>query len=396
MNSATLSRRAMLGSGLAATLAPAAMAATGTPLEKAVQNAVTALMRSGKTPGVSAAVIHGDTLLTAVAGKADPERGLRMAPETRLMSGSTGKTFAAATAMKLVEEGKLSLDAPIAPLFVDTAWYPRLPNADALTLRMLLMHTGGFPQFLDVPGFMARYLWDSMRGRSTAYSPEEMLALILDRDPLNPPGKAHHYSDLHYHLAGLVMERATGRSYYHLLQEKILNPLALTDVIPSASRKLPGLAAGYARGDILAAIAGQTGRTLDATGALRIDPVLEWTGGGLALTPRALARFTRALALGRIVQPATLTLMKSSSLPLPTGPGVTSRYGLGLFITDRPEFGRYIGHSGFFPGYTSNVAHFQDHGLTVAVQFNTDSGPDVNDALRAIAQAAIAALPPAA
>jgi D-alanyl-D-alanine carboxypeptidase len=84
--------------------------------------------------------------------------------------------------------------------------------------------------------------------------------------------------------------------------------------------------------------------------------------------------------------------MQSSSLPLPTGPGVTSRYGLGTFITDRPEFGRYIGHSGFFPGYTSNVAHFLDHGLTVAVQFNTDSGPDVNDALRAIAKAAIVAL----
>jgi D-alanyl-D-alanine carboxypeptidase len=392
MNGLVVSRRGLVGAGLAASLAPAALAGSTPALEKAVQDAVTELLRSGKTPGISAAVIHGDTLLTGVAGKADPERGLRMSPETRLMSGSTGKTFAAATAMKLVEEGRLSLDTPIAPLFADTAWYSRLPNADALTLRMLLMHTGGFPQFLDVPGFMARYLWDSMRGRSTAYSPEEMLALILDREPLNAPGMAHHYSDLHYHLAGLVMERATGRRYYDLLQEKILTPLGLTDVIPSDRRTLPGLAAGYARGDILAAIAGQTGRTLDNSGALRIDPVLEWTGGGLALTPRALARFYRALALGRIVKPETLALMQSSSMPLPTGPGVTSRYGLGMFVTDRPEFGRYIGHSGFFPGYTSNVAHFLDHGLTVAVQFNTDTGPDVNDALRSIAKAAITAL----
>ena len=392
MSGPALSRRTVLGTGLAATVAPAALAGGAPALERAVQESVTALMRSGKTPGVSAAVIHGDTLLTGVAGKADPERGLRMAPDTRLMSGSTGKTFAAATALSLVEEGKLSLDAPIAPLFADTAWYARLPNADALTLRMLLMHSGGFPQFLDVPGFMARYLWDSMRGRSTAYSPEEMLGFILDKPPLNAPGKAHNYSDLHYHLAGLVMERATGRDYYDLLQERILAPLGLADVIPSDRRRLPGLAAGYARGDILAAFAGQTGRTLDDSGALRIDPVLEWTGGGLALTPRALARFYRALALGRILKPETVALMKSSSLPLPTGPGVTSRYGLGIFITERPEFGRYIGHSGFFPGYTSNVAHFLDHGLTVAVQFNTDSGPDVNESLRSIAQAAIAAL----
>jgi D-alanyl-D-alanine carboxypeptidase len=136
MSGLPLSRRGLIGSGLAASLAPAALAGSTPALEKAVQDAVTALMRTGKTPGVSAAVIHGDTLLTGVAGKADPERGLRMAPETRLMSGSTGKTFAAATALKLVEEGRLSLDAPIAPLFADTAWYARLPNADALTLRM--------------------------------------------------------------------------------------------------------------------------------------------------------------------------------------------------------------------------------------------------------------------
>jgi D-alanyl-D-alanine carboxypeptidase len=383
-----VSRRALLATGLAASLATPLLARE-VSLEASVADAVTTLMKSGKTPGVSAAVIHNGRLVTAVAGHADPERKLRMAPDTRLMGGSTGKTFAAVTALKLVEEGKLSLDAPLAPLFKDTAWYARLPNADALTLRMLLMHTGGFPQFLDVPSFMARYLWDSMRGRSTAYPPEDMLALILDREPLNAPGKAHHYSDLHYHLAGLAMERATGRRYYDLLQERILGPLALTDAVPADRKAIPGLAAGYARGDIIAAVAGQTGRTLDDSGALRNDPSLEWTGGGLALTPRALARFYDALATGRILKPETLALMQSSSLPLPTGPGVKARYGLGAFITERDGFGRYISHSGFFPGYTSNVAHFLDHGLTVAVQFNTDHGPDVNDALRAIAKAVI-------
>jgi D-alanyl-D-alanine carboxypeptidase len=389
MNGLTVSRRALLAAGLAASLPAPLLALDAAAVDKAVGDAVTALMKGAKTPGVSAAVIHEGRLVTAVAGMADPERRLRMTPATRLMGGSTGKTFAAVTALKLVEEGRLALDAPIAPLFADTAWYKRLPNAEALTLRMLLMHTGGFPQFLDVPDFMARYLWDSMRGRSTAYSPEQMLALILDREPLNAPGKAHHYSDLHYHLAGLVMERATGRDYYDLLQEKVLDPLGLADVIPANRKALSGLAAGYARGDILAAFAGQTGRTLGEDGALRNDPSLEWTGGGLALTPRALARFYEALGAGRLLKPETLALMQTSSLPLPTGPGVKARYGLGVFVTEREGFGRYISHSGFFPGYTSNVAHFLDHGLTVAVQFNTDSGPDVNEALRSIAAAAI-------
>jgi D-alanyl-D-alanine carboxypeptidase len=69
---------------------------------------------------------------------------------------------------------------------------------------------------------------------------------------------------------------------------------------------------------------------------------------------------------------------------------VTSSYGLGIFINERAGFGRYISHSGFFPGYTSNVGYFLDHGFAAAVQFNTDHGPDINQALRDLAGGVIA------
>ncbi len=343
-------------------------------------------------PGVSAAAVLPDGRTIAVAaGLADPETGRAMTPATRLMSGSTGKTFAATTAMALVDRQLLHLDTPLAPLFADEPWYARLPNARALTLRMLLQHTGGFPQFLDEPAFQFGFLADSVRGRDTGYSPRKMLSFILDEAPLFPAGTRHHYSDLHYHLAGLAMEKATGRGYYSLLESLVLPQLGSADVIPARSRDLPGLAAGYARGDILGAIAGITGRSTDAAGHLRHSPALEYTGGGLALTPRALAQFYWKLARGAILPPASFATMMNSNVPIdaPPQPGVTQAYGLGMFVTRRPEFGRYVSHSGYYPGYASNVAMYLDHGVAIAVQQNSDHGADIYALLKEVAAAVL-------
>lgn len=331
-------------------------------------------------------------MITAVAGLADPQAGLAMTNSTRLMSGSTGKTFCAATLLSLAEEDILDLDAPIAPVFADEGWFGRLPNAEALTLRMLLMHGAGFPQFLDIGAFMRSYMWDAITGGDIAYSPRKMLSFILDTAPLNAPGAAHAYSDLHYHLAGITAEKVTGRPYYELLAERVLAKLGdpHDDITPANTRTIDRLAAGFARGDVIAAMAGMTGRTTDEAGVLRQDPSLEYTGGGLALTPRALARFYWKLARGQIIAPESFAQMIGSTLPVVKTAEVTSVYGLGIYVNQRNGFGRYISHSGFFPGYTSNVGYFLDHGFAAAVQFNTDHGPDVNQALRDLASGVIA------
>lgn len=344
-----------------------------------------------ETPGVSLAIRARDGRhWEAVAGYADPKLKKPMTPATRLMSGSTGKTFCAALAMQLVEEGLLSLDRPVAPLFAAEPWFARLPNANAVTLRMLLQHSEGWPQFLDDFDFQWTYLTDSLSGRSTAYPPRRMLSFIAGERPLNAPGRAHHYSDLGYHLVGLCIEKALGRPYYDALQARILGRLATRDIIPSNRRDLPGLAAGYARGDLVSALAKVNGRSLDDQGRLRRDPSLEYTGGGLALTPRALAEFHTALADGRLVSAASYRTMIESSLP--TGPGSDVRYGLGLFISDRPKLGRYVSHSGYYPGYTTNAAYFLDHGFAVALQQNTDHGPDIYQPIKDIAAETISAL----
>lgn len=399
MTHEAISRRGLIGgAGLALAALPfvsplgEALAAPS-PARSAAADFARKAIATRLTHGVSAAVVTADArMVTAVAGLADPQAGLAMTPAVRLMSGSTGKTFCAATLLSLAEDGNFDLDAPIAPVFADESWFARLPNAKALTLRMLLMHGAGFPQFLEVGAFMRSYLWDAMIGNDIAYSPRKMLSFILDAAPLNAPGAAHAYSDLHYHLAGITAEKITGRPYYELLAERVLAKLGDPhgDVLPANTPRIPGLAAGFARGDVIAAVAGMTGRTTDDAGVLRHDPSLEYTGGGLALTPRALARFYWKLARGQIIVPESFAQMTGSSLPVVKTAEVTSAYGLGIYVNERAGFGRYISHSGFFPGYTSNVGYFMDHGFAAAVQFNTDHGPDINQALRDLASGVIA------
>lgn len=399
MTAMDISRRTLLGgAGLALAALPFAsplgrvLAAQGST-RSAIADFAASALATRMTPGVSAAVVTRDArIVTAAAGLADPQAGLAMTNATRLMGGSTGKTFCAATLVSLAEDGILDLDAPIAPVFADESWFARLPNAKALTLRMLLMHGAGFPQFLDVGAFTRSYMWDAMTGQDIAYSPRKMLSFILDAAPLNAPGAAHAYSDLHYHLAGITAEKITGRPYYDLLAERVLARLGdpHDDITPANTRSIDRLAAGFARGDVIAALAGMTGRTTDEAGVLQHDPSLEYTGGGLALTPRALARFYWKLANGQIVSPAGFAQMTGSRLPVVKTAEVTSSYGLGIFINERAGFGRYISHSGFFPGYTSNVGYFLDHGFAAAVQFNTDHGPDINQALRDLAGGVIA------
>ncbi len=399
MTATDISRRTLMGgAGLALAALPLGsplgrVLAAQTKTGSAVAGFASSALATRLTPGVSAAVVTRDArIVTAAAGLADPQAGLAMTNATRLMGGSTGKTFCAATLMSLAEDGLLDLDAPIAPVFADESWFARLPNAKALTLRMLLMHGGGFPQFLDVGAFMRSYMWDAMTGQDIAYSPRKMLSFICDAAPLNAPGVAHAYSDLHYHLAGITAEKITAQPYYDLLAERVLAKLGdpHDDITPANTRSIDRLAAGFARGDVIAALAGMTGRTTDESGVLRHDPSLEYTGGGLALTPRALARFYWKLAHGQIVSPTSFEQMTGSSLPVVKTAEVTSSYGLGIFITERAAFGRYISHSGFFPGYTSNVGYFLDHGFAAAVQFNTDHGPDINQALRDLAGGVIA------
>lgn len=341
------------------------MHAQGGDLTARLQAALDSLRTAGNLPGVTLGVALPDGRTLALAtGWADTTRRIAMRPDARLLQGSVGKTYVAAIALQLVQEGKLSLDDPIAKHLGREPWFPRLPNAPRITIRHLMRHSSG----------LVRWEFDSaatavMRAQPfKTWTPEERLAYLLDKAAPFEAGAGWDYSDTNYIVLGMIIERVTGRPYYDNLRSRILGPFRLANTIPSDGRRLPGVVNGYAgpRNDL----GGFDASLPDSL--LAVNPQLEWTGGGVASTTEDLARWAHLLYTGRVVD-TSLVRQMVDGVPARLGPNV--RYGLGAMVRET-RLGPAWGHSGFFPGYATEMLFFPRSGVAVAVQVNvTDPYP---------------------
>jgi D-alanyl-D-alanine carboxypeptidase len=338
--------------------------------EARIQIVLDSLRAADGFPGATAAVVGPDGARYASAtGWADREDSIRMTPDTRMLGGSTGKSFTAALILDLAQQNRLNLDAPVARWLGNRPWFSRLPNAHDLTLRILLRHQSGIIDHIHHRAFT-----DTMRYRRQAegpdafMEPEEVISLVLDTDPLFPAGTGYHYSDTNYILAGLVVEAATDRTYYDLLETRILDPMGLSRTAPANKRDVSGLAAGYIKGDPPFGLP----RKILRNGALVYNPVTEWTGGGLVTNAQDLARWAHALYEGNALRGAYLepllnAVLKDSTQQARFGPEV--QYGLGVTIRST-ALGIGYGHRGWTPGYLSMFEYYPAHNLAVAVQVN--------------------------
>jgi D-alanyl-D-alanine carboxypeptidase len=324
------------------------------------------LADSGAPGGVAAFVLPDGRMQRVSSGYSDVEAKLPMSPDSRLLSGSTGKTFVGALSLKLVMEGRLDLDVPIEQWLGGEPWFARLPGGSRMTLRHLLTHSSGLIDHLDTEAFVEAFASGALDLAEGA-SPEELIEFVLDSELLFPPGDGYAYTDTGYLLAGLVIEKATGNSYYGELRRHILDPLALVETSPSDHTRLPGLVPGYLPEDSY----GQGLKTLNTPGVLFYNPATEWTGGGLVTNAGDLARWAWALYEGRAM-PGDYVEMLLCSIAVRTGQTYPA-YALGQGIQMGPH-GLVYGHSGWIPGYLSFMAYFPEHRVAVAAQFNTTRG----------------------
>jgi hypothetical protein len=163
----------------------------------------------------------------------------------------------------------------------------------------------------------------------------------------------------------MIIERATGANYYQELDRRILKPLNLRQTVANDARRIPGLAQGYAGQDNPF---GHSDAML-AGGSMVINPQFEWTGGGLASTAADLARWAKLLYEGRAFDSS---LMKELLAGVSARLGPDAKYGLGVIIRPTP-LGLTYGHSGFFPGYLTDVMYFPQLRIAVAVQVNSSA-----------------------
>jgi D-alanyl-D-alanine carboxypeptidase len=262
-------------------------------------------------PGVVAVTSAPGFEWEGAAGLANLETGEALTVEHRFRVASVTKLFIATAVLQLVDEGAFALDETAAPI------------VPGVTVRQLLNHTSGVPNFDDdLVAFLEPYRRDP--AHRSELGPREVLALALERRRLFAPGEGWAYTGSNYQALGLLVEEATGTTLRDELQRRILEPLGLaaTD-LPAETRPANGLARQYFPADN-PLFPGPGPGPVDVT---ELDLPFNWTGGGVVSTGRDLARFLRAL-LGGELFPESLRAEMLRTVPADWAE--SDGYGLGI------------------------------------------------------------------
>ena len=335
-----------------------------TALKNALQLKLDEWHKAGNFPGATLGVVlaNGESFGLAV-GFSDRDAKTPMKPTDRLLAGSVGKTFAAATALQLVKQGKINLDDKIEKYLGSEPWFARLPNAKDITVRQLMNHTSGLVRY----EFKNEFTKDLTANPEKVWKPAELLAYLFDTKAPFEAGKGWNYSDTNYIVLGMIIEKVTGKKFYDEATKRLLKPLKLTDTIPQDGPRLKGVVQGYAGPN------NQFGGTdaMIVNGKFAINPQFEWTGGGYASTAHDLARWAKMYYEGKAFSPDLLPQVVDG-VPAPML-GRETKYGLAAIIRQTTA-GTAYGHSGFFPGYMTDMMYFPEYKIAIAVQVNTSVG----------------------
>lgn len=279
-------------------------------------------------------------------GYADLKRRIPMRTDRAFPIGSVTKSFVGLVCAQMHAEGKLDLDSSVTHLLPSTLT-DRLPQSKEMTLRQLLEHRSGLPDFTRSN---RRNLSRAFLDRRGSWSPERELAYIYDQALLFEPGQDFSYSSTGYLLAGLILDAVTGHHHSKEIRARILNPLQLTNswylTVEPAKAAIPR---GYE----------------DWFFWWRTDAT-EWTpatggGAGLASTAHDLARFLRAVA-----GDSDWLEEEVHQILLGNWSEEKQDYFLGVQrVRSRKDAPWFLGHSGAVPGYHCFAFHQPKSDITI-------------------------------
>jgi D-alanyl-D-alanine carboxypeptidase len=354
--------RRLLMLALAAAYIPTSGAAQAGPLDRArvrhvVDSIVGVEIAAGRVAGMSVAMMRGrDTLLLKSYGRANLELDVPTPVGAVYDIASQAKTFTAAAVMQLVEQGKLSLDDPLAK-----HWPGVLPadSAGRVTVRHLLNHTSGVPEYSILPAFM-----DLWQRSYPAPPPVDTLLEFIRAQPLGfEPGTAMVYSNSGYHLLGALVERVSGKSLEDYLAAEVFPRAGLRDTRRYRFTEIiPNLTSGYLHGP-------QGLRPGHSQG----DNWWNRGTSGYVSTAEDVARWLQALHGGRIIGPEAHRALVARAV---LADGTPLRYANGVSLQTMRGH-RAISHGGAIPsGYNSFGAWLPEDSLAVVVLSNTLGGVD--------------------
>jgi D-alanyl-D-alanine carboxypeptidase len=329
---------------------------------------VRALEQMGAPSASVAIVMNGQIAYVHAYGDAKISPKTAARPEMRYSIGSISKQFTATAVLMLAEQGKLSIDDPVAK------YIPNLTRANEVTIRELLSHTSGYQDYWPqdyVPPFMMQPV-----------TAEKILDLWA-RKPLDfDPGTKWQYSNTNYVIAGVIVEKVSGMPLLQFLQQRLFDPLKMQHIEDVNLHKLGETdATGYMR---------------YALGPPRVAPKegAGWlfAAGELAMPASELAKWDIGMLHQQLLKPATYSEMETE-VKLKNGRG--SGYALGL-QTGNIAGHRAIRHGGEVSGFTAQNIVFPDDNMAVAVLTNQDANGAASFIARQIAALLLAPADPLA
>ena len=361
----------------ASTAAGAQSSPAITAVDQVMQEAVKNRVLAGATVGVAQ---NGKILFIRGYGLADLEQRVAVTDSTVFRIGSTTKQFTSAAILRLVDQGKASLDDPL------SKYFPDFPRASEVTLEQMLNHTSGISSYTN----------PAIKGTSRDAIRKEWTteALITHITTLQPnyefdPGTRWSYSNSAYILLGAIIEKVSGKSYATFLKDELLDPLGLSHTaIDNMATVVPDRARGYEPSKAA------------PTGFVNTDFFslsLARSAGGLRSTAADLLKWDAALFGGQVLKPETLARMTapaklkdgrptSQNRAPPNWVPATTEYGLGLFL-GRMDGRATVGHGGAINGFNAWMERFPAEGVTIVILANTSypaaeqTGPKVAQAL---------------
>jgi CubicO group peptidase (beta-lactamase class C family) len=322
---------------------------TDAELTAAIGDFVNTLARSDLFSGTVLIAKDGRRLYGAAFGEANKDFSVPNALDTKFNLGSMNKMFTAVTIAQLVEQGKLSYDDPL------SKFVPDFPNAEAakkIRIKHLLTHTAGLGSYFNDEFDKA--------SRARFRTVDDMMQLAKGESLAFEPGTRWSYSNTGMLVLGKVIEAVTKQDYFDYVREHLYKTAGMVNTDAYQLDEVnKNLAVGY-----------QREFSDDGTKRYRNNIFMHVIRGGPAgggySTAEDLVRFAEALKSGKAVSAATYELLTTPK------PDVSSpNYGYGFGVD--PETG-IVGHSGGFPGISSNLDIFKGTGYVAVVMSNYGGG----------------------
>ena len=299
----------------------------------------------------------GTPVYTASFGMADRARNVPNQIDTRFNLGSMNKMWTAIAIAQLVEQGKIDLDATVG------RYVPDLPNQairETVKIRHLLTHTSGMGSYFR-NGFVRNQTYPNTVADIVPFYADEPLSFT--------PGARMQYSNAGFALLGLIIEKASGQSFYDYMKRNIIDRAGMTRAAYVDVRSRPtDIAVGYAKPEAGADAAPNWNQIEQ-----RSSPA-----GGAYASATDLVAFSRALWGGKLASAATVRQFTTGQVAM----GPSMQYAFGFGVGSRGTW-RHVGHNGGAPGVNAEFIMFPDQGIDVVVLANMD-GPAATEVIRRV------------